>query len=75
MEITDGLPLVVARFASPGQVVCVPTITDNRGAAVAALESGCTIIAADEDQSVIDDIVRELSDLARDSSSNDPDSE
>ena len=75
MEITDGLPLIVSRFTSPGQVVCIPTLTDNRGAVVAALESGCTVIAADEDQSVIDDIVRELSDLARDSSHNDPESE
>ena len=74
MEITDGLPLVLSRFPFPGQVVCIPTITDNPGAVVAALESGCTVIAADEDQSVID-IVREVSDLARDSSSNDPDSE
>ena len=75
MEITDGLPLVLSRFPFPGQVVCIPTITDNPGAVVAALESGCTVIAADEDQSVIDDIVREVSDLERDSSSNDSDSE
>ena len=45
------------------QVVCIPTLSDNRGAVVAAVESGCTVIAADEDHSVIDDIVGELSRL------------
>ena len=74
MEITDGLPLLVARFANGGSV-CIPNLSDNRGSAVAAVKSGCTVIAADEDQSVIDDFVREFSSLARDSSSNDPDSE
>ena len=73
MEITDGLPLLVARFANGGSV-CIPNLSDNRGSAVAAVKSGCTVIAADEDQSVIDDVVREFSGLARDSS-NDPDSE
>ena len=73
MEITDGLPLLVARFANGGSV-CIPNLSDNRGSAVAAVKSGCTVIAADEDQSVIDDFVREFSGLARDSS-NDPDSE
>ena len=72
MEITDGLPLAVARFASPGQVVCIPTLSDNRGAVVAAVESGCTVIAAADDQSVIGDIVSELSRLAGDSSAIDP---
>ena len=72
MEITDGLPLVLSRFASPGQVVCIPTLSDNRGAVVAAVESGCTLIAADEDQSVIDDIISELSHLTSDPSSIDP---
>ena len=75
MEITDGPPLVVPRFTSPSQVVCILTLSDNRSAAVAALDMGCTIIAADDDQSVIDDIIRELSDLASDSSHNDPESE
>ena len=73
MEITDGLPLLVARFANGGSV-CIPNLSDNRGSAVAAVKSGCTVIAADEDQSVIDHFVREFSGLARDSS-NDPDSE
>ena len=72
MEITDGLPLVVSRFASPGQVVCIPTLSDNRSAVVAAVASGCNVIAADEDQSVLDDIIRELSKTARNSSHSDP---
>ena len=72
MEITDGLPLVLSRFASPGQVVCIPTLSDNRGAVVAAVASNCTVIAADEDQSVIDDIISELSHLTSDPSSMDP---
>ena len=75
MDLKDCLPLVVARFASRGQTLCIPTLTDNCGAVVAALAAGCTVIAADEDQSVIDHIVKELSDLKKDSSSNDPDSE
>ena len=75
MDLKDCLPLVVARFASRGQTLCIPTLTDNGGAVVAALAAGCTVIAADEDQSVIDVIVSELSDLTKDSSSNDPDSE
>ncbi len=72
MEIRDGLPLVLSRFASPDQVVCIPTLSDNRGAVVAAVESGCTVIAADEDQSVIEDIISELSHLTSDPSSIDP---
>ena len=75
MKITDGLPLVVPRFASPSQAVCVPTLLYNLGAAVAAQDMGCTIISAGEDQPVIGGIVRELSDLARDSSHNDPEIE
>ena len=75
MDLKDCLPLVVARFASRGQTLCIPTLTDNCGAVVAALAAGCTVIGADEDQSVIDHIVKELSDLKKDSSSNDPDSE
>ena len=39
---------------------------------MAALDMGCTIIAADEDRSVIGSSVRELSHLASDSSHNDP---
>ena len=61
MEINDGLPLVFPRFSSPGQVVCVPWLKDNTTAALAALESGCTVIGADDDQSVINDFVREAS--------------
>ena len=75
MALKDCLPLVVAKFASRGQTICIPTLTDNCGAVVAALAAGCTVIAADEDQSVIDHIVKELSDLEKDSSSNDPESE
>ena len=75
MDLKDCLPLVVAKFASRGQTICIPTLTDNCGAVVAALAAGCTVIAADEEQSVIDHIVKELSDLEKDSSSNDPESE
>ena len=71
-KITDGLPLALSRFASPDQVVCIPTLSDNRGAVVTAVASGCTLIAADEDQSVIDDIISELSHLTSDPSSTDP---
>ena len=65
--IKDGLPLVVSRFASRGQTLCIPTLADNGSAVVAALEAGCTVIGADEDQSVIDVIVREASEPADDS--------
>ena len=75
MDLKDCLPLVVARFASRGQTLCIPILTDNCGAVVAALAAGCTVIAADEDQSVIDDVVRRVSEPTDDSSSNDPDSE
>ena len=75
MDLKDCLPLVIAKFASRGQTLCIPTLTDNCGAVVAALSAGCTVIAADEDQSVIDHIVRELSNLETNSSSNDPESE
>ena len=68
MDLRDCLPLVVARFASRGQTICIPTLTDNRGAVVAALAAGCTVIAADEDQSVIDHIVREVSEHAESAS-------
>ena len=75
MEIKDGLPLVVARFASRGQTLCILTLTDNGGAVVAALAAGCTVIGADEDQSVIDDVVRRVSEPMDDSSPDDPESE
>lgn len=70
MQTNDGLPLVVARFANGG-CVCIPNLSDNQDAVLAAVESGCTVIAADEDQSVIDDIVRKLSHPARDPSHDD----
>ena len=75
MDLKDCLPLVVARFASRGQTLCLPTLTDNCGAVVAALAAGCTVIAADEDQSVIDDVVRRVSKPTDDSSPDDPESE
>ena len=75
MEIKDGLPLVVARFASRGQTLCIPTLTDNGGAVVAALAAGCTVIGTEEDQSVIDDVVRRVSKPTDDSSPDDPESQ
>ena len=61
MEIKDGLPLFVSQFTSQGRTVCIPTLANNRGAVVAALAADCIVIGADEEQSVIDDIMRELS--------------
>ena len=75
MDLKDCLPLVIDTFASRGQTIFIPTLTDNCGAVVAALAAGCTVIAADEDQSAIDHIVKEVSDLEKDPSSNDSDSE
>ena len=68
MDLRDCLPLVIARFASSGQTLCIPTLTDNCGAVVAALAAGCTVIAADEDQAVIDDVVRRVSEHAESAS-------
>ena len=75
MDLKDCLPLVVAKFASRGQTLCIPILTDNCGAVVAALAAGCTVIGADEDQSVIDDVVRRVSEPMDDSSPDDPESE
>ena len=75
MDLKDCLPLVVAKFASRGQTLCIPILTDNCGAVVAALAAGCTVIGADEDQSVIDDVVRRVSEPTDDSSPDDPESE
>ena len=75
MDLKDCLPLVVARFASRGQTLCIPTLTDNGGAVVAALAAGCTVIGADDDQPVIDDVVRRVSEPTHDSSPDDPESE
>ena len=75
MDLKDCLPLVVARFASRGQTLCIPILTDNCGAVVAALAAGCTVIGADEEQSVIDDVVRRVSEPTHDSSPDDPESE
>ena len=75
MELEDGLSLVLSRFASPGQVVCIPTLQGSCGAVLAAMGSGCTVIGADEDQALIDVIVREASEPADDSSSVDQESE
>ena len=75
MDLKDCLPLVVARFASRGQTLCIPILTDNCGAVVAALATGCTVIGADEEQSVIDDVVRRVSEPTDDSSPDDPESQ
>ncbi len=75
MDLKDCLPLVVAKFASRGQTLCIPILTDNCGAVVAALAAGCTVIGADEEQSVIDDVVRRVSEPTHDSSPDDPESE
>ena len=75
MDIRDGLPLVDARFATRGQTVCIPTLKDNSIVVMAALDAGCTVIGADDDQSLIDDVVREVSLLQGDSSSDDKDAQ
>ena len=75
MDLKDCLPLVVAKFASRGQTLCIPILTDNCGAVVAALAAGCTVIGADDEQSVIDDVVRRVSEPTHDSSPDDPESE
>ena len=61
MELEDGMSLVVSRFASQGQVVCIPTLQGNSSAVLGALGSGCTVVGVDEYQSIIDDVVREVS--------------
>ena len=61
MELEDGMSLVVSRFAAQGQVVCIPTLQGNSSAVLGALGSGCTVVGVDEDQSIIDDVVREVS--------------
>ena len=75
MDIRDGLPLVAARFATRGQTVCIPTLKDNSIAVTAALDAGCTVIGADDGQSLIDDVVRDVSQLESDSSSDDKDAQ
>ena len=52
------MSLVVSRFAAQGQVVCIPTLQGNSSAVLGALGSGCTVVGVDEDQSIIDDVVR-----------------
>ena len=69
MDVKDGLPLVVSRFASSGQKICIPALAENGSAVTAALEAGCTVIGADQYQSVIDDLVNQLSESAEDPSS------
>ena len=75
MDIRDGLPLVAARFATRGHTVCIPTLKDNSSTVTAALDAGCTVIGADDDQSLIDDVVRDVSQLESDSSSDDKDAQ
>ena len=75
MHLEDGLAEVVARFAVKGQRICIPTLQNYSGAVWAALESGCTIIGADEDKSFIDDVMRELSASMNDSSTVDMDAQ
>ncbi len=57
MEIKDGLPLVVSRFASRGQTLCIPTLADNGSAVVAALEAGCTVIVREASEPADDSFV------------------
>ena len=54
LELEDGMPLVVQRFASLGQVVCDPLLSGRSGVALAVVETGCAFVGADEDQSSID---------------------
>ena len=68
MHLEDGLAEVVARFAVKGQRICIPTLQNNSGAVLAALESDCTVIGADEDKSFIDDVMRESSAAMNESS-------
>ena len=56
----------------PGADSLYPILTDNCGAVVAALAAGCTVIGADEEQSVIDDVVRRVSEPTDDSSPDGP---
>ena len=73
MDLKEGLPLVVSRFALSRQKVCIPTLADNGGAVLAALNAGCTVIGADSDQAIIDEVVVEISQLKGDSSTVDQD--
>ena len=60
LAIEDGMELIVNRFASPGQVVCIPMLQGASSMVVAALKAGCTVIGADEDQSCIDLVLEQL---------------
>ena len=40
LELEDGMPLVVQRFASLGQVVCDPLLSGRNGVALAVVETG-----------------------------------
>ena len=73
MEIEDGLALVVDKFATEGERICIPTLEDNFKAVVAAVKSGCTVIGAKFDEEVIAEVARELSASMNDASTSDLD--
>ena len=58
--LEDGMGLKVNHFASRGQVVRIPMLQGACSMVLAALKAGCTVISADEDQSRIDLVLKQL---------------
>ena len=60
LQLGDAMVLLVRRFVSERQVVCLPILQGNWSAVLEALEVGCTLIGADDDEVSLGRIVAEL---------------
>ena len=60
LQLADAMVLLVRRFVSERQVVCLPILQGNWSAVLEALEVGCTLIGADDDEGSLGRIVAEL---------------
>ena len=63
--LEQGMAAVMNRFATPGSVVCLPRCQGMGPAAQAALDVGCVVIGADEDQACLDQLAEQLEDYIR----------
>ena len=59
-HLEAGMRLIVGRVTGPDQVVCDPIMLGRAGVGLAALDSGCSFIGADREQSSIDRVRRRL---------------
>ena len=58
--IEYGMPMVVKRLVTPGQVVCNPMLRGASGLALAVLKNGCHFVGAGADETALNSVYEEL---------------